>query len=101
MAFYSVFGGSPFVNEFIDKKNLFLYTSLEDDVKLLSDIPEIFSKDDLAIHIFVGPEGGFSQNESKFMHEFAKSVTLGNSVLKAETAAVVAISQVQVLRRMV
>ena len=87
-------------SEFENKKNLFLYTSLEDDVKPLSKVSSLFSKDDLAVHIFVGPEGGFSQNESKYMHEFAESVTLGNSVLKAETAAVVAIAQVQVLRGM-
>ena len=48
------------------------------------------------IYIFIGPEGDFSGNEYNTLKslENAIPVTLGNSVLKSETAAIVATSLV-------
>ena len=40
--------------------------------------------------ILIGPEGGFSDEESKFIesHSFVKSVIMGSRILRAETAVV-------------
>lgn len=43
------------------------------------------------ISIFIGPEGGWSTDEEKlFADKKVRSVSLGNTVLRAETAAIVA-----------
>ena len=50
--------------------------------------------------ILVGPEGGFSDTEILMIKEFKNTqiVSLGNSVLRAETAAIAAISCVTMMR---
>lgn len=61
----------------------------------LADTP---TTDDLAGSgpwaIFIGPEGGFSPRERAKLHsaEFAKSVSLGPRILRADTAAVAAMT---------
>jgi 16S rRNA (uracil1498-N3)-methyltransferase len=49
------------------------------------------------IALLVGPEGGFSQEEIDWLHtkSFVKPVSLGPSVLRAETAAMVALGCTQ------
>ena len=48
------------------------------------------------IVLLVGPEGGFSLEEAKAVEEAGgKSVTLGPRILRAETAALTAMSVVQ------
>jgi 16S rRNA (uracil1498-N3)-methyltransferase len=49
------------------------------------------------IALLVGPEGGFSQEEMAWLHtkDFVKPVSLGPSVLRAETAAIVALGCTQ------
>ena len=42
------------------------------------------------IAIVIGPEGGFTESEANDIAENAKTVSLGNRILRAETAAVVA-----------
>ena len=46
------------------------------------------------ISFLIGPEGGFSEKEEKLIKSFShvKSIKLFNRILKAETAAVLAIS---------
>jgi 16S rRNA (uracil1498-N3)-methyltransferase len=45
------------------------------------------------VNLFIGPEGGFSQEEVDLAHRHGISaVTLGERVLRAETAAVVAVA---------
>ncbi len=51
-------------------------------------IKEISLGNDIAI--VVGPEGGFTKLEAEQIREFSNVVTLGNRILRAETAAVVA-----------
>lgn len=47
------------------------------------------------ISIFIGPEGGISENEkTQLIEKGAKSVTLGKRILRAETAAIAAMSVV-------
>lgn len=49
--------------------------------------------------VFVGPEGGFSPEELDFLtaRPFAVSIALGPRILRAETAAVAALTMVQAL----
>ena len=49
------------------------------------------NKNDQSITVVIGPEGGFSPSEVSFFnkHEF-KQISLGKSVLRAETASIVA-----------
>lgn len=50
------------------------------------------------IHIWIGPEGGWDKNEIDWMHQNAFiPVTLGPLILRAETAAVHALSSVSTL----
>ena len=47
--------------------------------------------------ILIGPEGGFSEGERKRLHSFyhAHAVTLGPRILRADTAAVAAMTMWQ------
>lgn len=48
-----------------------------------------------AVNVFIGPEGGFSENELQEIRNFMKPVieiSLGERILRLETAAIVAIS---------
>ena len=44
--------------------------------------------------VLIGPEGGFSPEEAEKLHSlpFVKSISLGKRILRAETAAIAAIS---------
>ena len=47
------------------------------------------------VSIFVGPEGGITESEKNLLVDAgAKSVTLGSRILRAETAAISALSVV-------
>jgi 16S rRNA (uracil1498-N3)-methyltransferase len=52
------------------------------------------------IAVVVGPEGGFSDEELKLMENSSKviSVSLGQTLLRSETAMLVALSQIQLMR---
>lgn len=46
-----------------------------------------------SVSIFIGPEGGFEENEIKFLNSLGiKSISLGKRILRCETAAVSALS---------
>ena len=51
-------------------------------------------KIDSDITILIGPEGGFSDEERKMLHlnKYIIPVTLGQNILRAETAAIVALT---------
>ena len=56
--------------------------------KLLNNIENIEN-----INIFIGPEGGFDNNEIEFaLKNNFKTITLGKNILRVETAAIVASS---------
>lgn len=64
-------------------------------LSLKSLLREIHPKKDDKILVVIGPEGGFANEEIKmFDDNDFKTVTLGNLILRAETAAVTAISNV-------
>lgn len=60
--------------------------------QLLTNVVPEFNEHELCL-IF-GPEGGFSPDEIDFLHqEKIPTFTLGNHILRAETAAITAVSQ--------
>jgi 16S rRNA (uracil1498-N3)-methyltransferase len=62
-------------------------------------LPEIQKSNPLqAIALVIGPEGGFSENEITFMKDNnILTTSLGNHILRAETAAIAAIAQLAAL----
>jgi len=42
--------------------------------------------------VIIGPEGGFSKAEVEYFSKFANNVSLGNTILRAEVASVVAVA---------
>jgi len=58
------------------------------------------SKQTTSIHILIGPEGGWSPRELNLLanNEKIQFVSLGSSVLRAETAAIAAVAAVQMHR---
>ncbi|MDE5592453.1 MAG: RsmE family RNA methyltransferase, partial [Clostridiales bacterium] len=54
---------------------------------------DVLNKDKADISVFIGPEGGITDDEkNKLVTVGAKSVTLGKRILRAETAAIAALS---------
>lgn len=76
-----------------------IYAALEDNARYVHQIEALKNRSDQQLHIFIGPEGGFSERERSFLQKTALPLSLGSSVLKAETAAIVAISQLQAFCR--
>ena len=57
----------------------------------------ILSKEDMGpVCILIGPEGDFSENERKLIVELdqSKSISLAHNILRADTAAIAAITLV-------
>jgi 16S rRNA (uracil1498-N3)-methyltransferase len=50
--------------------------------------------------ILIGPEGGFTQSEADFLYQQsnAHAVSLGNRIMRAETAAIASLAIIQALR---
>ena len=66
----------------------------EEKIKLKSVLQSLKGSDH-SINIFVGPEGGFSSDEIKLANSIGiKSASLGDLILRSETAAISAISNV-------
>lgn len=62
--------------------------SMKDALWGLSDIPK-------RVAVLIGPEGGFSQQEADQIKELgAKSVSLGKTILRTETAAIAAVAMI-------
>jgi len=76
-------------------QGVLLYASLCENTPYLRTLNNLSG----LAHIFIGPEGGFSAAENEYLAKSAVPFSLGPSVLKAETAAIVAIAQVQAYRR--
>ena len=82
----------------ITKDDLSLYQS---DLNFFADLgpgPHLMNAIETgqSISIVIGPEGGFSDHEVQFFNELGMSqISLGKSVLRAETASIVAVSLVR------
>ncbi len=62
----------------------------------VEDIYELKRKKELKVGVVIGPEGGFEDEEVKYLlREKTKVVTLGNRILKAETASLLILSILQ------
>tara|TARA_B110000438_G_scaffold264913_1_gene277889 strand:- start:364 stop:1086 length:723 start_codon:yes stop_codon:yes gene_type:complete len=62
-----------------------------------NDLKNILSKEDMGpVCILIGPEGDFSENERKLIVELdqSKSISLAHNILRADTAAIAAITLV-------
>lgn len=73
--------------------------------RTLPDLAEVRTQpleviaEDVDFHILIGPEGGFSSEELALARTYRfQAVSLGSSVLRAETAAIVACGIVQLMR---
>lgn len=58
------------------------------------------NKDITNISIVIGPEGGFTNDEIALLASYknAYSISLGKNILRAETAAIAALAQVNLVR---
>lgn len=79
-----------YLKETFPADDTIVFASLRDGTKTIKELAPVIKN----AHIFIGPEGGFSEKEEHELAKFGVALTLGNSVLKAETAAIVAIAQV-------
>lgn len=76
---------------FSNTLNLFLYEKFGE--RLSQELSTMNSSTINCINIFIGPEGGFSEQEAKLAQENQfKIVNLGQNILRSETASIVAIS---------
>ena len=48
--------------------------------------------------VIIGPEGGFSEQENEHFSSFAKNVSLGNTILRAEVACVASVSMLKAVQ---
>ena len=48
--------------------------------------------------VIIGPEGGFSADEVKYFSSFAKNVSLGKTILRAEVASVVSVATLKAVQ---
>ena len=45
--------------------------------------------------LIIGPEGGFSVKENEYFSSFAKNISLGKTILRAEVACVAAVASLK------
>lgn len=80
-------------------------SEIENDIKSISNVFFAYENSVEKIPSFsgdfaviIGPEGGFSDEEAKSFSSFAKSISLGNTILRAEVACVSAVSSLKAVR---
>lgn len=73
-----------------ENQNVLVFSTSGPGCHIKSFLDSIDYSDDMRFHLFFGPEGGFSANEIKTIAEVSGiPVSMGNFVLKSETAAIV------------
>ena len=61
--------------------------------KAINEIKNVGANSERSINIFIGPEGGFTDDEIEMMTNVGfKVLTLGSRILRTETAALTALS---------
>ncbi|MDD3050869.1 MAG: RsmE family RNA methyltransferase, partial [Candidatus Cloacimonetes bacterium] len=76
----------------INKRFVPIVASEIEQANLLSDLVNNSNEN---FCLLIGPEGGFDKSEfSFFQNEGVRTFSLGNHVLRAETAAIAAVSQI-------
>jgi len=65
---------------------------------LASETLDSIDQQPLAVHLLIGPEGGLSQNEIQQVSSAGfRRIKMGNRILRTETAAIAALSVMQIL----
>lgn len=73
-----------------ESQNVILFSTSGSSFHIKSLLDSIDFSGDMKFHLFFGPEGGFSADEINVISELnGISVSMGNFVLKSETAAIV------------
>lgn len=79
----------------IDKHELIIFPYENEVNKSIKDCLRSIEYKPKSVAIIIGPEGGFSDNEAEQLKKAgARSVTLGKSILRTETAGIVTIAMV-------
>ncbi|MEY4463563.1 MAG: ribosomal small subunit methyltransferase [Pseudomonadota bacterium] len=88
------------LQDYLKKNNNFMLYANEHEKEENSILQISSSLNNKDIAIIIGPEGGFTNEELELLASYknTKSVSLGNNILRAETAAITAIAQVKLLR---
>ena len=74
-----------------DNVNIIFYEEIEGSIKIDQIDKKLFK--DKPVAVFIGPVGGFSQNEIEyFKKQKSVVVNLGNTVFKSDTAAIISVS---------
>lgn len=71
--------------ELIDKKGNFIFANEKEKESYISSVNLNYKKN---ISLIIGPEGGFSKKEIDVLSKKCNSVTLTNTILRSETAAI-------------
>ena len=75
-----------------EKLDLFLIAYENKDGMLATKASLSKIKPDMSVGILIGPEGGFEETEIEKAKEFSDIISLGNRILRTETAAITALS---------
>lgn len=86
------------IQDYLKKNNNFVLYANEHEKEENSILK--LNKDVTDISIVIGPEGGFTNDEIALLTSYknAYSISLGKNILRAETAAVAALAQIQLVR---
>ncbi|MBI9008813.1 MAG: 16S rRNA (uracil(1498)-N(3))-methyltransferase [Tenericutes bacterium] len=93
----------PKISEISDIKSLpfedydFVLTAYarNEQVSLLEELKQIPSNK--SVLLLIGPEGGFDPLEIEFLESKSKLISLGNTILRSETAAIYLISAIRLI----
>lgn len=89
------------IQNYLKKNNNFVLYANEHEKEENSILKLKSSNKDIAdISIVIGPEGGFTNDENALLASYknAHSISLGKNILRAETATVAALAQVNLVR---
>lgn len=83
------------VLERIEDYTKFIVAYEEEKNKTLKQVlKEIKNKENIKIGVLIGPEGGIDEKEIQKLKEKAEIITLGNRILRTETAPIVVVSNI-------
>jgi 16S rRNA (uracil1498-N3)-methyltransferase len=79
-----------------EKLDLFLIAYENKDGMVATKTALSKIKDGMSVGILIGPEGGFEENEVIAASEIGEIISLGNRILRTETAAITALSMLMI-----
>lgn len=98
--FYKLQSIEDYVNTIQNKNNTTIIFANENE-EYDNDINKIADKLNENIIFIIGPEGGFTDAEIELLKSIknCKSISLGKNILRAETATIVGLSQIHLLKK--